>query len=189
MVTSREAIEIIARTLDEHPEMPDEMSYLTHEADTDGSDAAVTVPVVEMQDIESGRDDPSNSNFIGYLTNDNDEDVAEVYETKWEMELRMDIWTAARSSHDVDELGKTMRKILYTYDSRGPDKQFTDETGVVEEGIYDFSLQEHLRDDSLTETPSVRRWRQFARVRGAERLHLPLDAAVVEQTNESISRP
>lgn len=189
MVTNREATQIIGRTVAEHPDMPDELSYITHEADTDGEDSVVSVPVIELQDIETERDDPSNSNFVTYLTNDQDQRVAELYETKWEMELRMDIWTAARSSFDVDELGKTLRKILYTYDSRGPDQQFVDDDGTVENGIYDFSLRDGGREDSLTETPSVRRWRQFARVRGAEQLHLTLDGPPIEQTEETVSQP
>lgn len=186
MVTQREAMDVIAGTLQRHASIPDDMSYLIREADPDGVDAGVSVPLIELQDIVSNRDDPSNSNLVGYITNESDERVGYVFETKWEMQLQMDIWTVDGSDRDVDSLGKRLKEVLYTYDSRGPDKTFLDDDGTPVEGIYDFSLQDAQRNDSLVETHSVRKWRQNARVRGAEELRLTEEKYVIKQATEDV---
>ena len=170
MVQSREAIEIIAGTLKRSSKIPEEMSYILREPDPEGEDSAVSVPVTVLQETDVTRDDPSNDNLTGYLTNDDGGRVGRVYETKWEMSLQIDIWTAAGSDYNADELGQQLYEVLYTYDNRGPSKAFRDDTGEKRELIYDFSLQDGSRNDSLDQTPSVRRWRQEARVRGAEQL-------------------
>jgi hypothetical protein len=184
MVQSREALKIIADTLRRSSKMPEEMSYILHEPDPDGEDSAVSVPVTVLQDTDTTRDDPSNSNFEGYLLNDSGERVGTVYETKWEMSLQIDIWTAAGSDYNVDKLGKELHEVLYAYDTRGPDKTFVDGTGEGRELIYDFTLQDSNRDDNLDQTPSVRRWRQLARVRGAERLTTTSDDPPVRNVTQ-----
>jgi len=168
MVQSREALKIIAGTLERSSDFPDEMSFIMREPDPEGQDSAVSVPVAVLQDTDTTRDDPSNENLIDYVTNDYGERVGRVYETKWEMSLQIDIWTAAGSEYSADKLGQKLYKVLYDYDTRGPDKTFVDEDGEERELLYDFSLEDGSRNDSLDQTPSVRRWRQEARVRGAE---------------------
>ena len=170
MVQSRESLDIIANTLQESPKFPEEMSYINREPDAEGQDAGVSLPITILRDTDNTRDDPANSNFTGYLTNDAGEDVGRIYETHWELSLQIDIWTAAGSDNDVDELGQKLYEVLYAYDSRGPDKTFVDEEGEPREMLYDFTLQDGTRNDMLDQTPSVRRWRQIARVRGAELL-------------------
>jgi len=170
MVQSREALKIIGDTLRRSQKMPEDMSYVLREPDVEGQDAAVSVPVTILQDTDTTRDDPANSNFNGYLTNDAGEEVGKIYETHWEMSLQIDIWTAAGSDVDVDTLGQQLHEVLYAYDTRGPDKTFVDEDGEKREMIYDFTLQDGSRDDNLDQTPTIWRWRQQARVRGAELL-------------------
>jgi hypothetical protein len=186
MVTHREAIEVIVDTMERQPKLSDNISYITHEADPDGRDANVPTPVIEVQDLNVTRDDPSNSTRIDYLVDDNDNRIAELHETKWEMRLQIDVWTASGSSNDPDQIGKDMREVLYTFDSRGPDKRFVDNENDPVEGIYDFALQETVRDDSLSETPSVQRFRQLARVRGCEQLKLYYDDPIIRATEEGV---
>jgi hypothetical protein len=170
MVQSREALKIITDTLRRSGKMPEEMSYILHEPDPEGQDSAVSVPVVVLQDTETTRDDPSNDNIAGYMENDDGERIGTAYETKWEMSVQIDIWVAAGSDYNVDELGQKLHEVLYMYDTRGPDKTFVDEDGEACELLYDFTLQDGNRNDNLDQTPSVWRWRQLARVRGAELL-------------------
>lgn len=170
MVSSRQAITIISDTLQRSSKLPKEMSYVLREPDPDGEDASVSVPVVVLQDTETNRDDPSHTNLRGYMENDSGERIGRIYRTSWEMSLQIDIWTAAGSDYNADNLGRQLHEILYAYDTRGPDKTFVKEDGEHVDQIYDFALQDGSRNDSLDQTPSVRRWRQTARVRGVEQL-------------------
>lgn len=184
MVHSREALKIIANTLRDSPKFPEEMSYILREPDPDGQDSAVSIPVTVLKDINIDRDDPSNSTFVDYLENSSGERVGKVYETKWEMIIEIDIWTAAGSEYNVDEIGEQLHEVLFAYDSRGPAKTFRDDSGEARELIYDFSLQDSERNDSLDQSPSVRRWRQRARVRGAEQLTTTSDDVPVRNVTQ-----
>lgn len=184
MVQSRDALTIIADTLRRSPKMPEEMSYVLREPDPDGQDSAVSVPVTVLKDTETTRDDPSNDNLTGYLENDAGERVGKIYETKWQMSLQIDIWTAAGSDYNVDTLGQELHEVLYAYDTRGPDRTFVDDEGEPRELIYDFTLQNGSRNDNLGQTPSVRRWRQLARVRGAEQLTTTSDNPPVRNVTQ-----
>lgn len=187
MVSSREAVQIIANTLRRSDKYPDDMSYILDEPDPEGRDSAVSVPVTVLQDIDTRRDDPSNSNFVEYLTNDDGEQVGKIYETKWEMSLQIAIWTASGSHTTVDTLGRHLYEILYQYDSRGPADTFVDADGEPISSIYDFSLRERSRDDSLVETPSVRRWQQSARVRGVQTMVQTADEPPLREYDETIN--
>jgi len=187
MVTQRDAIEVIAGSLQRHADFPSDVSYLLHEADPDGEDANVSLPVVEIQTRNVSDDTPSNTEFHSYITDDSGNERAKAYEKKWDLELDMRVWTAARSDNDVDKIGKRLREILYTYDSHGPANEFTNGDGEAIESIFYFKLADGERDDSLIETPSVRTWRQIARVRGAEYLTTTADEPPITGFDASVS--
>jgi hypothetical protein len=167
MVTKPEARELIARAVLQDTRMPEELDVILQEPDSEGSDATKTLPLllVELDEVE--RPAVMNSDFVGYETNDDGERVARVYEVEWEGVARIELWSADGSSYDIDSLGEKLHEVLYSYDSRGTDEFFTDESGNPVESLWNFSLRDGQREDDLTQTPTVRRWRQLADVYGA----------------------
>jgi len=167
MVTKPEARELIARAVLQDTRMPSELDVIIQEPDAEGKDATKTLPLllVELDDVE--RPDVTNSDFVGYEENNNGEQIARVFESEWEATARIELWTADGSSFNIDTLGEKLHEVLYSYDNRGTDEFFTDENGNPVESLWNFSLGDGQREDELTQTPTVRRWRQLADVYGA----------------------
>jgi hypothetical protein len=167
MVTKPEARELIARAVLQDTRMPSELDVILREPDADGKDATKTLPLLLVELDEVSRPEVTNSDFVGYKQDNSGNDVARVFESEWEATAQIELWTAAGSSYDVDELGEKLHEVLYSYDSRGTDECFTDADGSAVTSFWNFSLGDGSREDDLTQTPTVRRWRQLADVYGA----------------------
>lgn len=168
MVSHREAVEVIRDTIDRDNRIPDAMSYVIHEPDTEGAQANVSLPLIVFEILDTTRDDQNNSNFKEYVYNSKGQQVGRIFEEKWQMSLQMGIWTADGSDYNADELAATLRTVLYDYDVKGPDKTFQDDQGDPVPDIWNFTLEDTERADDLTQTPTIRRVRVSAQVYGAE---------------------
>lgn len=168
MASQTEAIEIIRDNIDRDDRIPDEMEYVIHEADPSNTHANVSLPLIEFQMLDTTRDDLNNTNRTEFVYDSNGNRVGEIYQLKWKMRLQMDIWTAQGSDYDPSELGKVLRTVLYDHDVKGPAEPFETDEGEPFDDIWDFQIEQGERVDDLTQTPTIRRHRQFATVRGYE---------------------
>lgn len=164
MVTPSEVLSAIERSLQSNSSVPDELSYLLHEADSSSSDADVTLPLVEIQITNNDRVHLLNTEFAGYKTDDNGNQTGYVYHSEYELLLQIDVWTASGGDHEVNNLGDIVRNALYTHSSFGPQQPFADENGDDIDEIFRFSMEEETRADDLISTPTIRRWRIDAEV-------------------------
>lgn len=163
MTSPSETLYAIGRAVDESGLMSDNVSYLFHEADTENDDANVDLPLIEIQPVETDHVNPSNTDFVDYVTDDQGRQIGRVYHAEYQMTAQIDIWTAADGRYDVDELGDTLREALYPYSSYGPQQPFTDENGNQEQ-IFRFVMDSGERDDDVIQTPTLRRWSQQVEV-------------------------
>lgn len=167
MVTKPEARELIARAVLQDSRMPSGLDVILQEPDAEGSDATKTLPLllVELDDVS--RQSVTNSDFVGYKEDSDGNEIARIFESEWEATARIELWNAEGSEYNIDRLGEKVHEVLYSYDSRGTDEFFTDSDGNRVKSLWNFSLGDGSRDDDLTQTPTVRRWRQLADVYGA----------------------
>lgn len=166
MVTQPQARELIARAVLQDTRITDDLDVILQEPDGEGSDSQKTVPLLYVSFTETTEPDVYNSDLVDYKTNDDGERVARIFGAEWEAVAQIEIWTADRSRHDIDELGEQLHSILYAYDSSSLDRSFQNADGMAVPGLWNFSLQDGGREDDLTQTPTVRRYRQLADVYG-----------------------
>lgn len=159
MVSPSDAMYSVALAIDSSGIMPDGMSYLLHEADLQNDDADVDLPLIEITPVEADNVHPSNTDLVGYTTDDDGNRTGRVYHSEYQLTAEVNIWTGANGQYDVDELGDALRKALYPHSSYGPQEPFIDEDGD-EVGIFRFVVESGERDDNVIRTPTVRRWRQ-----------------------------
>lgn len=163
MVKPNEALQVIAETLSRSQSLPSNVTYLTHEADLEGRDASVKLPVIELQPISSVNLDDFNTDKVEVIT-ENGTEIGRVYNSDYTLDVRLTIWSADGSRYDVDEMRNAVRDALYQHDLAGPGKTFMadlDNDGMAEtvDSIWRFKIGDGERDDDLTTTPSTRRWR------------------------------
>lgn len=155
-----ELIEAVARSIDASDGVPGDVSYLLQEADMDASDANVKLPVIEIELISVDRLDEFNTDESGRVLNDAGEAVGRVIRREYELSLQIDVWVAAKSSHDVNDIGQALADRLYRHEPTGFDEPLPDGNDGSISGVWDFRLGQSARRDDTTTTPSVRRWRQ-----------------------------
>lgn len=185
MVAPSELRDYLQLTLENSGQFDEIESYITHEADPDGKDGNLYLPLIEIRQIDFDREDLSNSTSLGPIYDDNGEQVGEAYQSLYSATLQIAIWVASGSDHDVDELGDRLRMVLFNYDTRGPAKPITDDSGREIDSIYNFKLLSSSREDDLSRTPSVRMWQQNVSISAAEEYIDMAREATIKRTNLS----
>lgn len=160
MVSPKDSLEAVERAVKRSDKLPDQTSYLLEEVDAEGSDADVSLPVVEMELIASERVRPNNSDLVGYKTDASGNRIGRVYHSQYEMSVEINIWTAEGGSHDPDDLGERLREALYMHSTNGPARPFRDVNERPIDSIIRFQLGDGERADELVQSPTLRRWRQ-----------------------------
>lgn len=187
MVTKSEAKEIIVSNIVNDARIPDTVDTITREPDMGGADAQKTVPLLLLAFDDTSRATHLNSDFVGYKTDDDGNKVARVFQSQWETTARIEMWTADRSTHpSIEDLGPTLREVLYTFDSRSRGDPFLDDAGDPVDDIWNFSLQSGGRDDDLTTSPTIRRWVEQATVSGV-RYFVEDELPPVTSTDETVT--
>lgn len=159
-MTPTEAIAAIHRSIQNNADVPRRTSYLDETADIGGANDDVRLPLIETQTISQIRIEDFNTDRVGYIRDDFGNRTARVFHTEYMCDFQIDVWTASGSRYDPDEMGKSIREALYMHDKAGPDKPFLDENGDPIDDIWNFRILDGGREDDLTTTPSLRRWRQ-----------------------------
>jgi len=176
MAYPQEIVEAIGHTLDNAPELPDDVSYLTQEPDVTGSDSNIKLPVCSIQQIGTINLRDFNTDLAGVITDSNGNNVGRIYESRYRLDVQIDLWVAQGSKHNPDELGAELRQVLYNYDDSGPGGTLRDENGQDMADVWRFHLGDGERRDDLTMTPTLRRWRQEASMWSHERFDTTEDA-------------
>lgn len=179
MVSPDNAVQKLAKAVSDENQLPNEMSVVFHEADTENDDADVSMPLLEIQIIETARPQLSNDDLVGHKLDDDGNRVARVYESNYQLTTRMKIWTAAQSGNDPNELGEALRRALYPYSSHGPGLS-------IDDGIFYIVINEGSRDDDLLQTPTVRRWSQEVELWGVEEFRTDEDPILDVESNEDV---
>lgn len=165
----------VRKAIEHSDKMPHETEYLLHEADQEGADADVSLPLVEMQPITSEWVNIHNDDKVGNVRDDDGNVIAEVYHSEYELGIQIDIWTAEGSEHDPDQLGASLREALYPHTSHGPSEPFIGDRGQDLDSIWYFALGDGERADDLVQTPSLRRWSQEVMLWGYEEFRSDVD--------------
>lgn len=168
MVSPRDAMETVARAVAQSGKLPAEMSLLLQEADASADDADVDLPLLEVTPVEVDNVVVSNTDLVGYVTDDDGNRTGRIYFSEYEMTVSLDIWTTKDDGYDPDDLGEKLRASLYPYSSYGPQQPFLDDEQNPIDQITYFRLDTGERTDDLIQTPTVRRWSQEVELWGCE---------------------
>jgi|APHM01.1.fsa_nt_gi hypothetical protein len=173
MVTKDKTRKAVAYSILNDPRVPSDIDVLLEEADPDGQNAAKTIPLLNITFDSDSKFNQRNTELVGYKLDDNGNRVAEIYERRWEGELFVESWTADASNVDADELGTTIQSVLYGFDTKSSNDTLIDPDGNPVDDIWRFSVRGGRRIDDLSNTPTVRRWRNRVEVYGAEQYKTP----------------
>ncbi len=120
MVLLNDLMEGVAYTMEQ--EVPDLTTALDHEADP--ADNAIQWPHGEIVVVSNARADPWNTDKVGYVTDTNGNQIGEVLEARFDLEIQMNIWIAVpNETYDIQVLGETLERGFRKYDVNHTDPQ------------------------------------------------------------------
>jgi hypothetical protein len=156
----------ITTAVKESDRLPQETSYSTYELDTDGGQANVRPPVVEVTAPDVIKADRNHTDFYTYATDEQGNHIGRIYKATFEMDVEIDVWTAEGDRYDPHELGRAVRTALYRYDARQRSEQLPDPDTPSQkiENVSHFWISDGGMRNDLTMTPALRRWRMTADV-------------------------
>jgi len=166
MVRPDTVLESVKTAIEESSRMPDATTYSIYEIDTDGGQANLRPPIVELTVTDVVRSSEHNTDLVGMATDTSGNEIGRIYRGKFEMPIQIDMWTAEGGDYDPYELGESLRYALYQYDNyqRGdPLPDPTDPNTSLAE-IEQFTINDGGVRNDLSMTPALRRWRQTGEV-------------------------
>lgn len=167
MVRPNKVLESIKTALKQSDRLPSATSYATFDLDTAGGQSNVRPPVIEITTVDVIRNKPYNTDFAGFATDDNGNQIGYIYHSLFEMPVQIDVWTAEGDNFDPDRLGRAVRNALYRYDDYkvGESLPDPDDPSKAVDEVGRFSVEDGSVEDDLTMTPALRRYRQNVEVR------------------------
>lgn len=173
MVTVQTVLDAIIRGIEQSGRLPDSTSFLTREPDPQGVDAGVTLPAVVVQEVSTVRDESRVTDLVGYVTDDEGSEVGRIWQASYDMEVQVDIHTAAGASEpkDLETLETQVKRALQRYDKQMRADFFPDGEGGTEGAIREFTFGESHPENQLTASPSLMRQRMSAFVVFVDRVN------------------
>lgn len=158
-------LDSIRYALENSGRLPRRTSYATFEVDAEGGQSNVRLPLVEITAPDVVRNNPNHTDFKWHATDSNGNQIGYVYHARFEMDVEIDVWTVEGDGFDPQELGESVRRTLYQYDSKqlGNWLPTPDGSGELRD-VRHFSLSDGGVRPDLAMTPALRRWRQTGEV-------------------------
>ncbi len=185
MVSQQELLESIPRSLESDSDIPDNVTYITHEPDFDSE--AIKLPIIQVLRTTVTNVDDTNTDFVGYSRDESDRIISKLYENLYVMDLTIAIWTADGSVYDNAGIPEVVRTRLYKHDYDGPEESLIDESGNPIDDVWRVALTNTRENDNKTYTPTLRVHEQDMRVWAGETIEVPVEESIVEETDQTVS--
>lgn len=188
MATPHEVIEAVRRAIEDASLLSEIEAVRTQLLDASGFDSATPYPLCELTIVSQVRSTRANTDYVRDVTNDDGEVIGEILDAIWTMDLQADIFVPAVPGYSATELGGKLQKALYRYDDEVRGDLLYDATGDPYQSIAGLLVQDGQRQDDLSSSPSLRRWRQSLRVDFSDRINT-VDLYGPAQPIRSVSTP
>lgn len=167
MVRPKELVEAVLFTLQQSDDLPEEANFVGYEPDIDSE--SIKLPLVEVSMGTQLEVNESNTDFVGFRTDDNGNDIGRIYETLYTQELTVAVWTAQGSKYSPRDMGDTVRDELYAHETAGPDQPLRHpEDGRRLDEVWRFWITEGAHTDDLGTSPTLRRWEETIQISASE---------------------
>jgi hypothetical protein len=166
MVRPQQLIESVLYTLQQSNAIPDSTNFVGYTPDINSQ--SIKLPLIEVSTGIQNQLSESNTDFVGFKTDDSGNDIGRIYETLYTLEITVAIWTAHGSKFSPRNISDAVRDALYAHDTAGPAQPLRHPDGSPVDEVWRFALQDGEQTDDLTTSPTLRRWQQNVVVSASE---------------------
>jgi|APHM01.1.fsa_nt_gi hypothetical protein len=166
MVRPQELVESVLYTLQQSERLPDSTNFVGYEPDPESQ--AIKLPVVEVSTGVQATVSESNTDFIGFKTDSDGNQVGRLYETLYTQTLNISVWTAHESKYSPRDISDSIRDELYNHATAGPAKPLRKPDGSTLDEVWRVAIQDGEQTDELGRSPTLRRWQQDVIIQASE---------------------
>lgn len=167
MVRPKEIVESILYVLQNSNAFPENTNFVGYEPDINSE--SIKLPLIEISMNLQSEINEMNTDFVGFRTDDNGNDIGEVYQSDYTQDISVAVWTAHGSRYSPRTLSDSVRDELYEYTNKGPDKSLPHPDIGQLDDVWKFQIVEGEHTDDLGTSPTLRRWQQIVEVSASER--------------------
>lgn len=167
MVRPKELIQAVLYTLQKSSALPESTNFVGYEPDIDSE--PIKLPLVEVSSGSKITVDESNTEFVGFRTDVDGNDIGRIYETLYTQDLEVSVWTAHESRFSPRDISDTVKTELFAHVTSGPDVplRHPDDDRTLDE-VWGFQMLEAERTDDLGTSPTLRRWQEVIEISASE---------------------
>lgn len=186
MARPQELVEAVLYTLQQSSDLPEAASYIGYEPDIDGE--SIKLPLIEVSPATQIEIDETNTDFVGFKTDNSGNQIGRIYESLYTQELNIAVWTAHGSKYSPRDISDVVRDELYAHSTGGPNKPLhhPEDNRVLDE-VWRFWIMEGAHTDDLGTSPTLRRWEEIVQISASEQYVTDADS-VIDAVNERLEQ-
>lgn len=174
MVQPQEIVNGLVNAVKQSDELPDETNFINFEPDIESN--PVKLPLVQVSSDSKVNVDDSNSNFIGFTEDSDENNTGRIFQTLYTQEFTIASWTAQGSKFEAHEVGDSVRRALLPHTTAGPEQPLINpETGDKLDDVWNVKLLETQRTDDLGTSPTLRQRTEIVEVSASEQYVVEAD--------------
>jgi hypothetical protein len=154
MVRPQEIIEGVLHTLKESDAIPDSTNFVGFKPDPDTQ--SIKLPLIEVSPGPKSPVREMNTEFVKFRTDSDGNQVGEVYESLYRLQLTINVWTAHGSKYSPRDIMDSVRDELYKHKTAGPQQPLRFPDGSPVNEVWRFSMQQGDQTDDLGMSPTLR---------------------------------
>jgi hypothetical protein len=182
MVRPNEIVEALLYSLKQSDAIPDEANYIGYEPDINSE--SIKLPLVQITMLDKIDANEINSEFVGFRTDDDGNQIGRIYETLYNQQYDVSVWTAHDSQYSARGLGDAVRDSLYEHTTGGPNEPliYPDDGSEITD-VWRMNLIDAQHTNDLSTSPTLRRWTETVRVSASERYITDAEEAPLSGAN------
>lgn len=185
MVRPQELVESLLFVLQNTGEFPEKTNFVGYEPDI--ASESIKLPLVQVSLGTMLEVDTTNSEFVGYREDADGNIIGRIYESLYEQDIQISVWTAHGSKYSPRDLSNIVRDTLYPYTSYGPDDTLPHPELDGLDEVWFVEVTEGDHTDDLGTSPSLRRWQQIVEINASERYITNADEPPIDEIENTIN--
>lgn len=166
MARPQDIIEAVLYTLQSHPDIPERTSFVGYEPNIDTE--SIKLPLIEVSPLTQTNISEMNTDFVGFKEDSNGNQIGRIYESLYQFEITVAVWTAQGSKFSPRDMSDSVRDALYAHETAGPNKPLMKEDGTPLDEVWRFSIMDGEQIDDMGTSPTLRRWEQNVVINASE---------------------
>ena len=182
MSRTQDILDSIIFSLESSGELPDDVTFIDFDPDTDTQ--PIKLPIVQVNPIDAEDETETNTEFVKFAKDDDGNDVGKVFERLFRQEVNIATLAVQGSQFDAREMMDEVQTALFRHSTSGPFDTLEKPDGTTLDDVWRFDIGSSSQQNDLTTDPVLRRVEKTVFVSSSEQFVTTADEPPVEEIDD-----